>query len=184
MRKELTNRDMRALNHAHLFEIPLDPSNGIDLDAITPGLSDAAARLHQNDRFCGAIRELGAIYLEDGTSLLHGDFYPGSWVWAGTEPRIIDPEFCFVGPPEYDVGVMLAHLVMADCPADIRIATLGAYERPPGFNNRLADRFVGMEIMRRLIGVAQVPLVRDLQWKDERLSQAHQLVIGEERIVA
>jgi 5-methylthioribose kinase len=31
------NREMRALNHEHIFRFPLQRSNGLDLDRITPG---------------------------------------------------------------------------------------------------------------------------------------------------
>ena len=68
---------MRGLNHAHIFEIPFAEG--------APNVDD----------FCGPVgrrapcaqtpiangpRRLGERYLADGSTLLHGDFYPGSWL--------------------------------------------------------------------------------------------------------
>ena len=41
------NADMRALNHAHVFEIPFVADNGIDLEGITTGLRRAAPSGHR-----------------------------------------------------------------------------------------------------------------------------------------
>ena len=45
--ESLTNYEMRALNHEHIFALPLRAENGLDLDAYTgtPGLTTAAAAL-------------------------------------------------------------------------------------------------------------------------------------------
>ena len=47
-RSSLVNRDMRELNQEHIFNFPLLKENGLDLDAITPGLKKEAARLIEN----------------------------------------------------------------------------------------------------------------------------------------
>jgi hypothetical protein len=38
------------------------------------------------------VNELGEIYLADGAQLVHGDFFPGSWLRTPHGPMIIDPE--------------------------------------------------------------------------------------------
>jgi 5-methylthioribose kinase len=55
------NVEMRALNHAHQFEIPLRDDNGVDLDAITPGLAALAAGLRRDDRYRTAVTAAGSI---------------------------------------------------------------------------------------------------------------------------
>lgn len=178
LRRDLANRAMRRLNHAHLFDIPLRPDNGLDLDAITPGLQAPADRLKSDRAYRDAVVELGRLYLEDGPVLLHGDFYPGSWVRGADGPRVIDPEFCFFGPAEYDVGVLVAHLFFARVADDAIRDVLSAYTPPAGFDGELAGRFAGMEVMRRLIGVAQLPMVRTLDEKEALLGRSRSLVLG------
>jgi len=66
---------------------------------------------------------LGALE-RGGTSLVHGDFTPTNWVQNGHGPRVIDGEFSFFGPPEYDVGSYLAGLWLGRQPADVLSAAI------------------------------------------------------------
>ena len=176
LRHLLRNRDMRALNHEHIFRFPLAVNNGLALDAITPGLQLAADALKRDAAFVARTTELGARYLADGSTLVHGDYFPGSWVRAARGVAVIDPEFCFIGVAEFDVGVMMAHLMMAGETS----GQIDGVERTAGdrVDRGLARQFAGVEIMRRLIGVAQLPLQASLDRKQELLGDARQLVLG------
>lgn len=174
----LTNREMRTLNHEHLFQVPLDPRNGLDLDAITPGLASAAAELAADADYADRAAQLGELYLIDGPTLLHGDYFPGSWLRGEHGLRVIDPEFAFFGPAEFDVGVMLGHLYLSGQDDATHAAVIGAYEGPLGFDWRLAIRFAGIEIMRRLIGVAQLPLAAGIDRKRELLHLSREFVLS------
>lgn len=106
------NRAMRALNYEHQYDIPLRRSNGLHLDGITPGLAAIAGRLKADEEYCARVAQLGRAYLGEGKTLLHGGFFPGSWLSTERGVAVIDPEFCFLGPAEYDLGVFLAHLAL------------------------------------------------------------------------
>lgn len=178
---EFVNRDMRRLNHHHIFELPLAPGGGgVDLDSLTPGLQTEAGRLRDDHQYVEAVRRLGARYLDDGRALLHGDFFPGSWVRSESGVYVIDPEFCFFGPPEFDIGVFLAHLSLARQPAQIRKRVSETYKADEPFDGDLAARFAGAEMMRRLLGVAQLPLSATLVEKQRWLARSRQLVCGRE----
>ena len=181
-KKALVNREMRGLNHEHIFHFPLVPENQFDLDAITPGLQAEGDRLKRDIRFVDTVTELGKRYLNSGTNkrdvLLHGDYYPGSWLDTQHGIRIIDPEFSFFGDPEFDVGVFMAHMLIAGCPDKVVYTILDLYKGPSSFIPTLAFQYAGVEIMRRLIGVAQLPLSADLETKALLLNQAKRLVIA------
>ena len=175
-RSVLANREMRALNHEHIFQFPLAEQNGLALDTITAGLQPAADDLKRDAAFVASVSALGSRYLQDGATLVHGDFFPGSWVRTARGPAVIDPEFCFVGCAEHDCGVMMAHLIIAgETPA-----CLDAVERAADDHEdpALARRFAGVEIMRRLIGVAQLPLSLTLERKLELLDHAKSLMMA------
>ena len=153
----LRNREMRALNHAHIFDIPLTDHGFFDLNDLEPGLADAAADLRADPDYTAEVRRLGEAYLaDDGPALLHGDFFPGSLLRTAGGLKVIDPEFCFFGPQEFDLGVFVAHLALADRPPAQATLFLDTY----GFagDGELLAGFAGVEIMRRVIGVAQLPL--------------------------
>ena len=175
------NQAMRQLNHQHIFQIPLEPENGLDLDLITPGLSESAVELSNDKDYVNAVAELGKLYLQSGISLLHGDFFPGSWLHSQSGPRIIDPEFCFFGPPEFDFGVLVGHLHLSNQPTELIDRTLQAYsDSCSNLSNstKLLQQFAGVEIMRRLIGVAQLPISADLGRKRMLLIQSRRLVLS------
>lgn len=175
----LHNRGMRKLNHAHIFRIPLDPDNGLDLDGIRPGLAALAERAQADRALVEHVHTLGDVYLGDGPVLLHGDFYPGSFLRTDEGVRIIDPEFCFLGRPEFDVGVFVAHFLLS-CHDPGSVDELFAiYDAPPGFDRRLAEKFAGAEILRRLIGVAQLPIDCDDSKLEELMGISRMFVMGE-----
>jgi len=175
----LANRAMRQLNYAHIFAIPLDPAAAPSADAITPGLGEVADELRCDTAYVAAVTRLGTVYLADGRILLHGDFFPGSWLRHANGVKIIDPEFAFFGRPEFDLGVLIAHLTFAGWTLDAAHAALGdSYASPPGFDWRLARGFAGVELMRRILGVAQLPLAATLERKREWLALSRTLVRG------
>ncbi len=136
------NRAMLTVNHAHIFALPFAQA---DRD-----LADRAALL-------------GDRYLQGKGSLLHGDFFPEAWVYGPNGVLVIDPEFCLFGPPEFDLGVMAAHLIIAGGAASSS-ADLSAHYQSQG--GAPVDRvqlahYAGIEIWRRLLGVAPVSLPID-----------------------
>ena len=177
VRSGLTNRDMRLLNHEHIFHLPLERDNGLDLNAITPGLRAVADELINDLAYVAKVRDLGKFYLADGPTLLHGDYFPGSWLRTEAGPRIIDPEFCFFGGAEFDAGVIMAHLLLSNQSTQIIERFQRSYQPPGAFNTQLAMSLAGVEIMRRIIGVAQLPLPYGLEKKSELLEISRQLVI-------
>jgi 5-methylthioribose kinase len=152
MRDIFRNREMRALNHAHQYDIPLRAGNGMEL----------ASELKKDAGYRERVAELGRLYLADGDTLLHGDYFPGSWLRTARGMFVIDPEFSFLGPAEFDLGILRAHVVLTG-QEDIWPAMMAQYNGPADWH--LVDGFAGAEIMRRLIGVAQLPLRADIARK-------------------
>lgn len=137
----------------------------------------AGNQLKSNADYLAEISKLGELYLEDGEVLLHGDFFPGSWLNCSDGFRVIDPEFCFFGYAEYDVGVLVAHLHFSGRPDELIDTVFEHYSTSRLFDRKLCLKFAGMELMRRLIGVAQLPLQADLYRKKELLRLSERLVL-------
>ena len=161
----LANRDMRALNHTHIFELPFQEDNGIDLDAILPGMNELARRVRAHPGLTDAVDSAARRYLADGATLLHGDFYPGSFLRTDDGPMVIDPEFAFLGDPAFDHGVLAAHMVLA---RQSNAHVVQCLTSTPGGTRQ----FAAIEILRRLFGVAQLPLEADLQARSHMVDVA------------
>ncbi len=177
VRHLLKNCEMRQLNHEHIFSLPLRKSNGLDLESFTPGLGKVGDELKNNPAYCKRAEELGKLYLSEGKSLLHGDYYPGSWMQKGDKVYVIDPEFCFFGPPEFDLGVVMAHLVLTSQPQSMYEMVFDFYQNAGSLDKKLVYNFAGVEIMRRLLGVAQLPVANHLGKKEEMLMTSLEWVL-------
>lgn len=65
----------------------------------TPLKAAAQARKHQ--------------FITCAQALIHGDLHTGSIMATADSTKMIDPEFAFVGPMGFDVGAILANLLLA-----------------------------------------------------------------------
>lgn len=173
----LHNTTMKALNHEHIFVYPFLEENGLNLDNITPGLQQLSIKYKTDENLKAKLEVLGNIYLGKGPCLLHGDYYPGSWLHTATGIKIIDPEFCFYGPPQFDLGVMLAHCHLSSQPKAIIDTIHNHYNKHNQFDESLLEQFEGVEIMRRIIGLAQLPLTLDLNKKKALLEKSYALIM-------
>ena len=166
------NLELRQMNHEHIFNFPFAIENGMNLDDIQEGLQDLSMSYKTDEKLKNKILELGQVYLSTGECLLHGDYYPGSWLKTAQGLKVIDPEFGFMGPAEFDLSVFVAHMMMAQQEEDIVQQILNEYQTSTGFNEGLMAQLAGIEIMRRLIGIAQLPLDLGLGEKNELLKRA------------
>lgn len=170
------NMEMRQLNHQHIFVLPFMENNGFSLDTVQKGLQDLAAPYKTNTELKSVISKLGKKYLSQGDILLHGDYYPGSWMSKNEEIYVLDPEFGFLGFPEFDLGVMAAHLIMAT--HDVSFLEIISEAYPGKHDKPLVAQIAGVEIMRRIIGLAQLPLERSIEEKESLLALAEKLMLS------
>ncbi|HEY0108593.1 MAG TPA: aminoglycoside phosphotransferase, partial [Fibrella sp.] len=63
-------------------------------------------------------------------------------------------------------------------PDSIHQQVLAGYVRHNGFDDHLLRQFTGIEIARRLIGLAQLPLSLSLEEKSRLMQLAEELVMG------
>ena len=170
------NIELRKLNHDHIFELPFKENNSFNLDHIQKGLENLSNPFKKNNSLKEKVLYAGKIYLEKGNTLLHGDYYPGSWMRVGDNNYVIDPEFSFVGPKAFDLGVMSAHIIIASGKTSFLEEIYNMYPAKAEFKK--ISLYCGIEIIRRLIGLAQLPIKRSLMEKKELLNFAEELILS------
>lgn len=170
------NLKMRQLNHEHIFVLPFLEDNGFNLDAIQEGLQELSMSYKKDEKLKSAINIIGKAYLTKGETLLHGDYYPGSWMTEAENLYIIDPEFGFAGFAEFDLGVLVAHLIMTTSEETYLDTVLELYKGVA--SQSLTSKVAGIEIMRRLIGLAQLPLIRTIAEKQYLLELARKMIFS------
>jgi 5-methylthioribose kinase len=91
----------------------------------SPWLDKLAASFREDMEAHVAISRLKLKFMSQPEAMIHGDLHTGSIMVTESETRVIDPEFAFYGPMAFDVGAIIANLIMA------YLASPG-HERTPG----------------------------------------------------
>ncbi len=79
----------------------------------TPQLDDMAAAFRADAELKIAVQELKWMFLTRAEALLHGDLHTGSVMVTTDDTRVIDPEFAFYGPMGFDLGAVIANLLLS-----------------------------------------------------------------------
>ena len=75
------------------------------------------------------VAKLKFDFMNNAQSLLHGDLHTGSIFVNQEDTKVIDPEFAFYGPMAYDIGALIANIIMAYISADARIEEINVKNR-------------------------------------------------------
>jgi 5-methylthioribose kinase len=90
-----------------------------------PWLDATASAFREDLDLHVAISRLKLKFLNAPEALIHGDLHTGSIMVTDSATIVIDPEFAFYGPMGFDIGAVIANLLMA------YLASAG-HERSPG----------------------------------------------------
>ena len=126
-------------------------------------MSSLAKPYQTDEALKKVISKIGEKYLTEGNVLLHGDYYPGSWMQKNEHIFVIDPEFSFRGFAEFDLGVLAAHCIIITMNKEVLLQIEQQYNQ--SIDASLLAQITGIEIMRRLIGLAQLALNHTLEEK-------------------
>ncbi|MDO0916190.1 S-methyl-5-thioribose kinase [Streptomyces sp. DT2A-34] len=82
------------------------------------GLDDLAAEFRADARLRTEVADLRHTFMTSAQALLHGDLHTGSVMVGEREGahvvRVFDPEFSFVGPVGYDLGLYWANVLVSE----------------------------------------------------------------------
>jgi 5-methylthioribose kinase len=108
----IDNSDLCKLTEDFVFTFPYmdNPTNKIN-----PQIVEDANRLKNDEQFKQKVMELKYIFMTKAEAMIHGDLHTGSIMLNQEETYIIDSEFAFMGPMGFDVGAVVANLIIAYC---------------------------------------------------------------------
>jgi 5-methylthioribose kinase len=146
------------------------------------GLEVLVAQLQSDEALRGAASEMRTIFKTKGQALIHGDLHSGSVMVSEDQVRIIDLEFAFYGPFGFDLGVLFANLALSKIAhealgnsaycvmidsyareiwslfnANLLVLSSKYFFDVDQFRNNMEHdmyRFAGMEMIRRIVGLA------------------------------
>ncbi len=175
--KPLPNRLMVDFHKDYLFRFPFNHFLDDMIEKENKEMFDATRVILADNSFQQKIRLLEEKYLNDETSLLHGDFHLGSILKLGDSIKVIDAEFAFFGPKEWDLGVLIAHLALTPkANANIN-QVLKAYQSSLTINEESLAGFTSVEILRRFLGYSKPSTAITNEMKIKLASLAHNMII-------
>jgi len=159
------NAQMQRLHGEHIFTLPYRENDF----PLSPFVRRRAQEIWADSSLIATIDACYARFLEPRGALVHADVQPGNLLLQGPRVVLLDAEIAHIGDPAFDVGTLLAHLLLAHFanPA-LRVSALAGtffeqYAAAHGADGlpdfRSAARYAGIEILRRTLGAARVAAV-------------------------
>jgi len=160
------NQEMLRLHGDHIFLLPYRENEF----PLSPALRARSREIQHDRRLVAKIDSAYARYLEPRGSLVHGDVQAANVLLTPDGPKLLDAEIAHVGDPAFDVGQLVAHLVLPAFSRGETASARGAAEATwaayaEGFGSSghpdfaVAAVYAGVELLRRTLGAARVPAV-------------------------
>lgn len=89
-----------------------DPYRDAETNNFEAAIRDAAEQLWADNELHFEVAILRNKFLTDAQALLHGDLHTGSIFIKPDSTKVIDPEFAYYGPMGFDIGAVLANLLL------------------------------------------------------------------------
>lgn len=89
-----------------------DPYRDAETNSIEPQIRDAAEQLWADSELHLEVAILRHKFLTNAQALLHGDLHTGSIFIKPDSTKVIDPEFAYYGPMGFDIGAVVANLIL------------------------------------------------------------------------
>ena len=159
------NGEMQRLHGDHIFALPFRENDF----PLAPPVRARAADIWGKGEIAARAAAAYRRYLEPRGALVHGDVQAGNVLLAPRGAVLLDAEIAHFGDPAFDLGLLFAHCWLpaaargAAAAAEPAIAAAWhAYAERSGARVERRDeanRYAGIELLRRTLGAARVPVV-------------------------
>ncbi|EGU32625.1 S-methyl-5-thioribose kinase [Vibrio scophthalmi] len=108
---KFTNVELCDISEDLVFTEPFNNYKGRNI--ITQGNEEYVnEHIYSNNQLVSEAMKLRYNFMNNAQALIHGDLHSGSIFINHNGIKVLDPEFAFYGPIGYDIGNVIAHLVM------------------------------------------------------------------------
>ncbi|WP_176222168.1 S-methyl-5-thioribose kinase [Tuberibacillus sp. Marseille-P3662] len=109
LKTQFQNKTMRRISEDFIFTYPFTDH---EMNRSNPSIQSVLADIRNNDELQAEIAIIKQQFITNKQALIHGDLHTGSMMVTGNDTKVIDAEFAFYGPMGFDIGVLIAHLLM------------------------------------------------------------------------
>ncbi|MFC4809253.1 S-methyl-5-thioribose kinase [Paenibacillus sp. GCM10023250] len=107
--RSFTNPELCKITEDLIFD---DPYRNADTNSFEETIRDEAQALWRDGELHLEVALLREKFLTHAQALLHGDLHTGSIFITPESTKVIDPEFAYYGPMGFDIGAVLANLLL------------------------------------------------------------------------
>jgi 5-methylthioribose kinase len=107
--RDFTNPELCKITEDLIFD---DPYRDADTNNFDETIRDEAIALWSDAALHFEVALLREKFLTHAQALLHGDLHTGSIFITPQSTKVIDPEFAYYGPVGFDIGAIIANLLL------------------------------------------------------------------------
>ncbi|WEK55281.1 MAG: S-methyl-5-thioribose kinase [Candidatus Cohnella colombiensis] len=107
--RNFSNPELCKITEDLIFD---HPYADIDTNNYDDHLKEDMRKLWSDEKLHLEVARLREKFLTHAQALLHGDLHTGSIFITPESTKVIDPEFAFVGPMGFDIGAVIANLLL------------------------------------------------------------------------
>jgi 5-methylthioribose kinase len=107
--RSFANPELCKISEDLIFD---HPYTNADTNSFDPHLQNDAQKLWSDSELHFEVALLREKFLTHAQALLHGDLHTGSIFITPESTKVIDPEFAYFGPMGFDIGAVLANLLL------------------------------------------------------------------------
>ncbi|GIP33667.1 S-methyl-5-thioribose kinase [Paenibacillus sp. J2TS4] len=107
--KQFINPELCKITEDLIFD---DPYTDSENNNFNPLIREEVERLWQDEELHYEVALLREAFLTHAEALLHGDLHTGSIFITPESTKMIDPEFAYYGPMGFDIGAVVANLLL------------------------------------------------------------------------
>ncbi|QHW30667.1 S-methyl-5-thioribose kinase [Paenibacillus rhizovicinus] len=107
--RSFTNPELCKITEDLIFD---DPYRDAETNSFEETIRDEAQALWNDEELHLEVALLREKFLTRAQALLHGDLHTGSIFITPESTKVIDPEFAYFGPMGFDIGAVLANLLL------------------------------------------------------------------------
>lgn len=107
--KQFINPELCKITEDLIFD---DPYTDSPNNSFNPLIKNEVEQIWNDHELHLHVADLRKAFLTRGEALLHGDLHTGSIFITEQSTKVIDPEFAYYGPMGFDIGAIIANLLL------------------------------------------------------------------------
>jgi 5-methylthioribose kinase len=121
--QQFINPELCKITEDLIFDHPYTDA---DTNNFNPLIRKEVEQIWKNDKLQLEVALLREKFLTHAQALLHGDLHTGSIFITARSTKVIDPEFAYYGPMGFDIGAVIANLLLNFAGQEAWIADVNA----------------------------------------------------------